>query len=72
MTECSAKYKEAKAAKSLNGVKWNDFRKSQCDLAPSKRSSAKSASAGAAVASNAVFPSAVDAKDSKEKPGRAR
>ena len=72
MTECSAKYKEAKAANSLNGMKWNDFRKSQCDLAPSKRSSAKSAPAGAAVATNAVFPSAVDAKYSKEKPGRAR
>ena len=72
MTECSAKYKEAKAANSLNGMKWNDFRKSQCDLGPAKRSSAKSAPAGTAVASNAVFPSAVDAKYSKEKPGRAR
>jgi hypothetical protein len=72
MTECSAKYKEAKAANSLNGMKWNDFRKSQCDLGPSKRSSVKSAPAGAAVAANAVFPNAVDAKYSKEKPGRAR
>jgi hypothetical protein len=72
MTECSAKYKEAKAANSLNGMKWNDFRKSQCDLAPTKRSSASSAPAGTVVAANAVFPSAVDAKYSKEKPGRAR
>ena len=30
MPECSAKYKEAKAAGTLNGQKWNDFRKSQC------------------------------------------
>jgi len=30
MTECSAKYKEAKAAGTLNGMKWNDFRKAQC------------------------------------------
>ena len=29
-TECSAKYKEAKAAGTLNGQKWNDFRKAQC------------------------------------------
>jgi len=72
MTECSAKYKEAKAASSLNGMKWNDFCKSQCDLGPTKRSSAKSAPVGTVVASNAVFPSAVDAKYSKEKPGRAR
>jgi len=33
MTECSAKYKDAKAAGTLNGASWNDFRKSQCDLA---------------------------------------
>ena len=30
MKECSAKYKEAKDAGSLNGMKWNDFRKAQC------------------------------------------
>src|SRR3982074_230238 len=28
--ECSAKYKEAKAAGTLGGQKWNDFRKAQC------------------------------------------
>src|SRR5438552_19098739 len=49
MTECSAKYKESKAANSLNGMKWNDFHKSQCDLGPAKRSSAKSAPAGTVV-----------------------
>jgi hypothetical protein len=30
MQECSAKYKAAKADGSLNGEKWNDFRKTQC------------------------------------------
>ncbi|WP_407166907.1 hypothetical protein [Bradyrhizobium sp. ORS 111] len=30
MQECSAKYKAAKADGSLNGQKWNDFRKTQC------------------------------------------
>ena len=30
MSECSAKYKEAKEAGTLNGQKWNDFRKAQC------------------------------------------
>ena len=30
MTECSAKYKAAKDAGSLNGMKWNDFRKANC------------------------------------------
>ncbi len=28
--ECSAKYKQAKAAGTLNGQKWNDFRKAEC------------------------------------------
>jgi hypothetical protein len=30
MQECSAKYKAAKSAGTLNGEKWNDFRKSEC------------------------------------------
>ncbi len=28
--ECSAKYKAAKEAGTLNGTKWNEFRKAQC------------------------------------------
>jgi len=28
--ECSTKYQAAKTAGTLNGMKWNDFRKSQC------------------------------------------
>ncbi|WP_425530905.1 hypothetical protein [Mesorhizobium retamae] len=28
--ECSAKYQAAKAADTLNGMKWNDFRKAEC------------------------------------------
>jgi outer membrane immunogenic protein len=74
LTECSAKYKDAKAAGTLNGTTWNDFRKSQCDAGTS--GGAAKASAGSAgtivVAANAVFPTAVDAKYSNEKPGRAR
>jgi len=30
MKECSTKYEAAKAAGSLSGMKWNDFRKAQC------------------------------------------
>ena len=30
MKECSAKYQAAKAAGTLNGMKWNDFRKAEC------------------------------------------
>ncbi len=72
MTECSAKYKDAKAAGTLNGATWNAFRKSQCDLAPRNRSAKAAGSDTTAIATNAVFPSAVDSKYSNEKPGRAR
>jgi hypothetical protein len=30
MQECSAKYKAAQSAGTLNGMKWNDFRKAEC------------------------------------------
>jgi len=72
ITECSAKYKDAKAAGALNGATWNDFRKSQCDLAPTKRSASVAGSDVTVVAANAVLPTAVDSKYSSEKPGRAR
>src|SRR5262249_16680796 len=29
-TECSAKYQAAKSGGTLNGMKWNDFRKAEC------------------------------------------
>jgi hypothetical protein len=66
MTECSAKYKDAKAAGTLNGMTWNDFCKAQCG------SDAAAAPAASATASNAVFPSAVDSKYSKDSAGKAR
>jgi hypothetical protein len=72
MTECSAKYKDAKAAGTLNGATWNDFRKSQCDLAPRKRATSAAGSDSTVIAANAVFRNAVDSKYSNEKPGRAR
>jgi hypothetical protein len=90
MTECSAKYKAAKDAGTLNGMKWNDFRKAQCGsdaaapaaapapatasapaAAPAPKPAPTPAAAPAAVG-NAVFPSAVDSKYSKESAGKAR
>jgi hypothetical protein len=86
MTECSAKYKAAKEAGSLNGMKWNDFRKAQCGsdatAAPAAAPAPTTASAppaaapkpapAPAAAGSAVFPSAVDSKYSKESAGKAR
>jgi hypothetical protein len=90
MTECSAKYKAAKDAGTLNGMKWNDFRKAQCGsdaaapaaapapttasapaAAPAPKPAPTAAAAPAAVG-NAIFPSAVDSKYSKESAGKAR
>jgi hypothetical protein len=86
--ECSAKYQAAKAAGTLNGQKWNDFRKAQCGAdaaaapaaapAAPKEAEAKPkkeaapAAAPAAPSGPAVFPTAVDPKYSKETAGKAR
>lgn len=51
MKECSVKYKSAKEAGTLGGVKWNDFRKTQCaadDAAPAAPGKAPAAATGAA------------------------
>jgi hypothetical protein len=80
MQECSAKYKAAQTAGSLNGQKWNDFRKSVCgsDTAPtptaSKTTETKTTTSKPAggAAGNAVFPNAVDPKYAKETAGKSR
>jgi hypothetical protein len=47
--ECSAKYQAAKAGGTLNGQKWNDFRKAQCgaDATPAAAPAAPTAAAPA-------------------------
>jgi|SRR5580698_5519457 hypothetical protein len=88
MAECSAKYKDAKAANTLNGMKWNDFRKAQCGSdaaapAPTQASAPAPAPAPApkptaapapapTFTGNAMFPNAVDSKYSKDSAGKAR
>ena len=88
MPECSAKYKAAKDAGSLNGMKWNDFRKAQCGAEataapapapaaaqPPPTTTAKPAPAPApapVATGNAVFPSAVSSKYSSMSAGKAR
>ena len=86
--ECSAKYNAAKTGGTMNGMKWNDFRKAQCGdevapaAAPAKtaepvKPAAEAAKpavkpAAAAVAGGAVFPKAIDALYAKESAGKAR
>ena len=65
MSECSAKYKQAKTAGTLNGQKWNDFRKAECgtDAAatPAAAPAAAPAPAPAAAAKPAPAPKPVAA-----------
>jgi hypothetical protein len=48
MQECSAKYKTAQTAGTLNGQKWNDFRKAECGLDAAATPAAAPAAAPAA------------------------
>jgi len=57
--ECSAKYQAAKTAGTLNGQKWNDFRKAQC------AADATAAPAAAAPAAPAA-PKEAEAKPKKD------
>ena len=85
--ECSAKYQAAKTAGTLNGQKWNDFRKAECGAeavtapaapaapkeAEAKPKKPEAAPAAAPMPSGpAMFPMAVDPKYAKESAGKAR
>jgi hypothetical protein len=82
--ECSAKYKAAKAAGTLNVETWNEFRKKECAGAvPSAEQKSAPADAKAATkptpsaTSNAapsgtVFPKSIDPKYVKKSAGKAR
>jgi len=88
MQECSAKYQAAKTAGTLNGMKWNDFRKSQCAAeatpaaapaapaapkqAEAKPKAAAPAAAPALPSGPAIFPLAVNQKYAQESAGKAR
>ena len=70
MSECSAKYKAAKSAGTLNGMKWNDFRKAQCgseaSAAPAAAPAPAPAPAAAAPAPAAPAPAATAAAPGKK------
>lgn len=59
MPECSAKYKAAQTAGTLNGQKWNDFRKAECG------------DAAQPAAATATAPASAEAKPSEAKPAAA-
>jgi hypothetical protein len=77
MQECSAKYKAVKDAGTLNGMKWNDFRKAQCGAEaaaapPTPAARPATTAAPSAATGNAIFPSAVLPKYSSESAEKAR
>src|SRR5579872_6405228 len=84
MQECSSKYQAAKSAGTLNGQKWNDFRKTQCGAettpmaapppaAEAKPKAAPTATAAPALPSGpAIFPIGVNPKYQQESAGKAR
>jgi hypothetical protein len=82
MKECSAKYKAAQQTGTLQGMKWADFRKTECasgeSASPTPAAATTSSNPTAAprtisaATGNAVFPTAVSPKYSSESPGRAR
>ena len=62
MQECSVKYKDAQKANTLNGMKWNDFRKAQCGSETAAQPAATTAPAAAtAPAANPLKPAATPA-----------
>ena len=63
MQECSAKYKAAKEAGTLNGQKWNDFRKAEC--------AADATPAAAPAAAPATAPAPAAPKEAKTAPSAA-
>jgi hypothetical protein len=66
--ECSAKYQAAKTAGTLNGKKWNDFRKAECgaDAAAAPAAAPAAPAAPAAAPPAASPPKAAEAKPKKE------
>ena len=69
VSECSAKYKAAKAAGTLGDQKWNDFRKAQCGSDASAAPAA--APAPAAPAATAAKPAPASTAAAKPAPAPA-
>jgi hypothetical protein len=82
MAECSAKYQAAKSSGTLNGMKWNDFRKAECGAGASDDDTVPSADEASYTGDpekpsikaprGVKFPSAVAKKYTDETPGKAR
>ncbi|TIS59188.1 hypothetical protein [Mesorhizobium sp.] len=82
MADCSAKYQAAKTANTLNGMKWNDFRKSECGAAASDDDTVPApdeakytgdpAAPTVAAPKGVTFPTAISKKFATETPAKGR
>jgi len=71
MQECSAKYKAAKEAGTLNGMKWNDFRRAQCGAGATAEPAPPPAPTRVTTG-DAIFPNAISSKYASKSAGKAR
>ncbi|WP_367117394.1 hypothetical protein [Mesorhizobium sp.] len=82
MADCSAKYQAAKTGNTLNGMKWNDFRKSQCGAGASDDDTVPATDEAnytsdpetptITAPQGVKFPKAISNKYSSETPAKAR
>ena len=82
MAQCSAKYQAAKSGGTLNGMKWNDFRKAECGANAADDDSVPSTDEATYTGDpvkpsikaprGVKFPSGVAKKYTNETPGKAR
>jgi hypothetical protein len=82
MAQCSAKYQAAKSGDTLNGMKWNDFRKAECGANAADDDSVPSTDEATYTGDpvkpsikaprGVKFPSGVAKKYTNETPGKAR
>ncbi|TPM24390.1 hypothetical protein [Mesorhizobium sp. B2-3-5] len=82
MAECSTKYQAAKTANTLKGMKWNDFRKSECGASASEDDTAPAPSEATytnepakptvAAPKGVTFPTAISPKFATETPAKGR
>jgi hypothetical protein len=68
MQECSTKFSAARAAGTLGGMTWQQFRQAQCGAG----ASAATGVGSAALNPGATFPKGISPKYANEPPGKAR
>ncbi|MBX3597523.1 MAG: hypothetical protein KF874_08135 [Rhizobiaceae bacterium] len=72
MKECSSKFKAAREAGTLDGMKWTEFRKIECGAAPTEDSAKSEPAKSTGSTEGMTFPDAIDPKFGDESPAKQR